>query len=82
MVTHGLRVLALLNVTNYSMVVDQSDYSISTILYQTLPPSKTAYHLQTFSMAPSPRSSSQNDGYRKNLTECGILQVLNVLAII
>ena len=31
--TRGLRVLALLNITNYSTVVDQSDYSISTILY-------------------------------------------------
>ena len=30
---HALRVLALLNTVNYSMVVDQSDYSISTILY-------------------------------------------------
>ena len=28
-----LRVLALLNTVNYSTVVDQSDYSISTILY-------------------------------------------------
>ena len=29
----ALRVLALWNTVNYSMVVDQSDYSISTILY-------------------------------------------------
>ena len=29
----ALRVLALLNTVNYSTVVDQSDYSISTLLY-------------------------------------------------
>ena len=29
----AMRVLALLNAMNYSIVVDQSDYSISTILY-------------------------------------------------
>ena len=29
----ALRILALLNTMNYSTVVDQSDYSISTILY-------------------------------------------------
>ena len=32
----ALRILALLNTMNYSTVVDQSDYSISTILYNNI----------------------------------------------